>query len=561
MPDRLHLFGRKSLGVLVLFALLSLVMTFPLITRIGKTVVHDLGDPLLVAWTLAWDAHQLSHDPFHLFEGNFFYPCPNVLAYSEHMVGDALLVFPLLLYPQLVILVYNLVYLLSFILSGWGVYLLVKHLSCDTAPAIIAGLLFAFSPYRLSRLSHLHILSTQWVPFIFLFLHKFAQKPSWKNAVLASLFYVLQGLCCNHYAVFLYPVILLWAAFFLFSQRSFWSVRNLKITAVSTGLALILLIPFFLPYLELRHALGLTRSIGEARVFSAHWSSYLSACQFNRIYGKITSKFASSLFPGELWLFPGLVGVMFSVVNIFRISAGTRRALWAYGAILFFSFLMSFGPRWTFFGREFDSPYRFLYNYLPGWNGIRVPARIYMISTLALSILAGFGANHLGMIFKPVTRKPFFLIAGGLILLESFSVPLPLAAVPPPAPVYHWLAAQPGKPVVLELPMPVRNEERWKETAYLYYSIFHWKPLINGYSGYFPPYYQSLCETMQGFPDSSSLAELHRFGVKYVIWHSGEYGLSLKRVVIEQLATRPSLSLIARFEDDWVFSWSDSRKP
>ena len=252
---------------------------------------------------------------------------------------------------------------------------------------------------------------------------------------------------------------------------------------------------------------------------------------------------------------------MLSVVAILKHSSKTRRLLWGYGAILGFSFLMTFGPRWSFFGREIDSPYRFFFNYFPGWSGIRVPARMHMISTLSLSIIAGLGAASLGRIFKPVAQKVFFSSVGALILLESFSVPLPLASVPPPAPVYHWLAAQPGKPVVLELPMPVVAGERWKETAYLYYSIFHWKPLVNGYSGYYPPYYGSLCETMQGFPDASSLNELRQFGVKYVIWHSGEYEGSRKQAVIEQLANKPSLSLAARFGDDWVFSFSDSKKP
>lgn len=546
----------QSLGMLGLFLFISLGMTYPLITKLGSCVIHDLGDPLLIAWTLAWDIHQLCRDPFHLFEANFFYPSRHVLAYSEHLLGDALLAFPLLLFPRFTVLAGNILYLLTFILSGWGVYLLLKELSGKTSPAIIAGLLFTFSPYRLSRLSHLHILSTQWMPFIFLFLHRFARKPTWKNGLLASLFYVLQGLSCNYYAVFLYPIIFLWAFFFLLSQRAFWTWRILTISAVSTGLALMLFIPFFLPYLDLRQTLGFTRSVSEARVFSAHWASYLSASQFNRIYGKLTTQFAVGPFPGERWLFPGLVGVMLSVVAILKHSSKTRRLLWGYGAILGFSFLMTFGPRWSFFGREIDSPYRLFFNYFPGWSGIRVPARMHMISTLSLSILAGLGAASLGRIFKPVAQKVFFSAVGALILLESFSIPLPLIRVPPPAPVYHWLATQPGKAVILELPMPVANGERWRETSYVYSSIFHWKPLVNGYSGYFPPYYFALCETLQGFPDASSLAELRRFGVKYVIWHSGQYEVAKRQSIIERLSLSSDFTSVARFGDDWVLAFS-----
>lgn len=554
VTDRPRSSGIKTIGVLVLFVLLSLGMTYPLISKIDSCVFHDLGDPLVIDWTLAWDIHQLSQNPFNLFEANIFYPSRHVLAYSEHFLGEALLAFPLLLFPKFTILAGNVLYLLSFILGGWGGYLFLKDLSGKILPAIIAGLLFAFSPYHLSRLSHLHILSTQWMPFIFLFLHRFASKPSWKNGLLASMFYVLQGLSCNYYAVLLYPIIFLWAVIFLFSRRAFWNWRNLTISAMSTGFVMIILIPFFILYQDLQHTLGFTRHIWEAKVFSAHWVSYLTASQFNRIYGKLTSQFAVGPFPEERCLFPGVVVVILSVVAIFKHSPKTCRLLGGYGAILGFTFLMTFGPRLSLFGREIDGPYRFFFNYFPGWNGMRVPARIHMISTLSLSVLAGLGAASLEGIFKPVAQKIFYSAIGALILLESFSVPLPFIQVPPPAPVYHWLAAQPGKAAVLELPMPVANSERWREASYVYFSIFHWKPLVNGYSSYFPPYYSSLCEVMQGFPNTSSLEAIKKFGVTYVIWHSAQYDSLQRAKIVMQLAATKEVISVVRFGEDWVLT-------
>jgi hypothetical protein len=543
-----------SLAVLGLFAGLSLLLTFPLGIQMDRAVLGNLGDPLLIAWTLAWDVHQLFQDPLHLFEANCFYPYPHVLAYSEHLFGDALLVSPLLLVPKLAVLAANVLFLLSFALSGWGVYLLMRELSNDQGPAILAGLIFAFSPYRLGRLGHLHILSTQWIPFIFLFLHRFTRSPNWKYGLLAGLFYILQGLSSNHYAVFLGPVVLLWAAFFLVSQRSFWTWRNVLISATCGALALIFLLPFFMPYLDLRHTLGFTRFVGEAKMFSAQGASYLSTSEFNRLYGVIARPFAASSFPFEKQLFPGLIATVLALTAVLRCPPQRRLLLWSYGAILVFAVLMTFGPRWTTLGKEMDSPYRLFFNYVPGWSGIRVPARMHMITMLALSILAGLGATALRQNMGRMARKVFTCILGALVLLESFSVPLPLVQVPPPAPVYRWLAAQPGKPVILELPMPVKNEDRWKETAYVYASIFHWKPLVNGYSGYFPPSYFSLCEVMQRFPDPSSLEAINKFRVTYVLWHSAQYDSLQKARIITQLASTKELISVVRFGEDWVLT-------
>jgi hypothetical protein len=544
----------QSLGMLGFFLFITLGMTYPLITKLGSCVLSDLGDPLLIDWTLSWDNHQLCRDPFHLFEANFFYPSRHVLAYSEHLFGDALLVFPLLLFPRFTVLAGNILYLLSFILSSWGVYLLLRELSGDDGSAILAGVIFAFSPYRLGKFGHLHILSTQWMPFIFLFLHRFARSPNWKYGLLAGLFYVLQGLSCNHYAVFLGPVVLLWASIFLVSQRPFWTWRNVLISAACGTLALIFLLPFFIPYLELRHTLGFTRSLWEVQMYSAQGSSYLSTSNFNRLYGVITRPFAASVAPGEKLLFPGLIATVLAIIALVRCPPQRRLLLWGYGAILLFSVLMTFGPGWTIIGKEMDSPYRFFFNYVPGWSGIRVPARLHMITMLALSILAGLGAASLRQRMGLKARKVFTCILGALVLLESFSVPVPLVQVPPPAPVYRWLAVQPGKPVILELPMPVKNEDRWKETAYVYTSIFHWKPLVNGYSGYFPPYYSSLCQVMQGFPDSSSLEAINKFRVTYVLWNSAQYDSLQKARIITQLADTKELISVVRFGEDWVLT-------
>src|SRR5215470_1422075 len=83
---------------LVVFVLLSIVATYPLVLNLRYSVVGDLGDPLFVIWVLGWDYHKItSLDLQNFWEGNIFYPAPLTLAYSEHFFGSALLGLPLYL--------------------------------------------------------------------------------------------------------------------------------------------------------------------------------------------------------------------------------------------------------------------------------------------------------------------------------------------------------------------------------------------------------------------------------------------------------------------------------
>src|SRR5205085_9732195 len=109
---------------LLLFTALTAVMTYPQVFHMMEGV-HDDGDPLMVTWVLAWVAHQLPRAPAHLFDANIFYPERNTLAYSETLVVPGAIVAPLHWVGVSPIVVYNIVFLSGFAISGVGVALLV----------------------------------------------------------------------------------------------------------------------------------------------------------------------------------------------------------------------------------------------------------------------------------------------------------------------------------------------------------------------------------------------------------------------------------------------------
>jgi len=183
----------------LLFALLSLGMTYPLVLHLGNRIPSDLGDPLYTVWVLAWDFHKLGAGLTGLWDSNIFYPHHGTLLYADSLLGLAFLAAPLLALGVPLVPAYNILFLLSFFLAGLSMYCLVFHLAKSRAAAVLAGFIFAFFPYRFAHISHLELLYMAWMPFCLLFLHKFFERPTYKNLFAAAAFFIFQTMSCAYY--------------------------------------------------------------------------------------------------------------------------------------------------------------------------------------------------------------------------------------------------------------------------------------------------------------------------------------------------------------------------
>jgi hypothetical protein len=182
------------------------------------------------------------------------------------------------------------------------------------------------------------------------------------------------------------------------------------------------------------------------------------------------------------------------------------------------------------------------YHYVPGFNGLRVPARYAMIAGLFLAILAGFGTRALLDPPKPGElsrgrRRTAMTVIAALILLEGAAVPIETnrtwaqnEAMPPARvmtgahvpPVYARIAALPAGAVVTEFPF---GDAAW-EIRYVYYAAAHWKPITNGYSGVFPQGYKERVARLQRVPANpdASWQTLRDSGTTHVVIHRNAFG-------------------------------------
>ncbi|MBM3776951.1 MAG: hypothetical protein FJW23_01765 [Acidimicrobiia bacterium] len=616
-PDARRDRRRQTWTAALAYAAITFVMTWPLGRGLASDVAWDLGDSILNMWILAWGCRQfgllLSG---HLgvlatfFDANIFHPEPLTLAYSEHLIAQALQACPIYAVAPNPILIYNLLFLSTFVLSGLGTFLLLRELGCSPRAAFVAGLLFAFAPYRMAQSSHLQVMSAQWMAFTLFALRRYFDTASrWALAGAAAAF-VAQGLSCGYYLLYFAPFAAAYVVWDV-TVRGRWRTPRTWVELSAAGLASALVMAVFLyPYLLLRDVLGGGRDLAEVASYSADAYAYLTAAEHNRVWGPVVRAFPRAegdLFPGAMPMLLALAGITawlarcrasdgghlsrparalvavamaagaFVVLMVFerritidfglftfraadigrplvlsllaaaaaagvspRVRASCARAARQPELLLLVMIVaawwLSLGPAPTSGGRPLDlpAPYRVLFEYVPGFEGLRVPARFGMIGALALAALGGFGLHALATRWRSIAVPA---VAAVLFLAESASLPFVVNGVSPlegvatpegrlyrgdqtPA-VYEQVSRLPAEAVLIEFPFGWPDYD----LRAMFYSTRHWRPLVNGYSGFFPPRYGRYASILSALPgrQADAATALGDTGATHAIVHEAGY--------------------------------------
>lgn len=496
---------RPHASAALLFAVLTIVLTFPLALRMSDHV-RDAGDPLLNTWILAWDVEQLAGGNFrHFFDANIFFPHRRTLAYSEHLFPQALLAAGPLLASGNPILAYNVVFLCAFFTSALGMYVLAYRLTASRTASAVAGVIYAFSPFMFDHLSHLQVLSAGGIPLTYFFLVRFFDRERWRDALLTAVCFVIQALANGYFALFLALFLALTVLYHAVSARKLLDRAFLLKLAAMAAVVAVLTGPFFYQYLELKTEMGLEREIHA----SARLVSYAAVPEFNLLYGRW------KLGENETRLFPGIVPLALAGVGIASLRRKRRESYWLrlFVMTLLLAFVLSLGEK---------GPFRIVHAHVPGFDAIRAVARVHVFTLLSLAVAAAFGARRVLAAAADWKRSAAGALAVVLITAEYLSIPLPLEKIPVgdeiPA-VYKWLARQEGGPPVLELPLRPQYRPGCER---VYYSTYHWKPIVNGFSGFIPPLYGELVRRWNEEPPEQTVDDAVALGVRYLVAHKGQ---------------------------------------
>jgi hypothetical protein len=529
LPSRILSTLRSPLfGALLFLIVLAAFMTLPQVLHLG-TKVAGHPDPFLSMWRLQWAAHALPGGAGHLFDGNIFSPHLRTLAYSDATLVQSALAAPWLWGHANPVLVYNLLLLGGIVTSGLGMFVLVRHLTGNVDAALVSAAIFTLVPYRVEHFMHLELQWTVWMPLSFWAIHRVFESGTIRRGVVAGALLSLQVLSSLYYGAFLgIMVAVLVVSLALMQSRE--AKRAVVPLAIAAIMAAAVMAAYARPYMENARELG-TRDLGDVSQFSAHLASYVTAPLQNWLWGWTASRYEGN----ELRLFPGLIAVVLALLALMH--RPRRRVSSAYVVVIAVAATLSLGVNGPI--------YRWMYEHLWVLGAFRAPARFSILACCGLAVLAGIGFEYLERIVTaPRIRKGLLVAVLVAVGLECGSGPMYLVDVPATTPVpdvYKFLNTR-TRSVVLELPTFLSAE-------YMYWSATHWRPLVNGYSGYEPPDYLETLQLMRTFPDDEALDRLRELEVRYVLIHENYYSEENHTALMLRILETPALALQGRYRD------------
>ena len=513
------------------------VVLVGIMMRVSWSALHhqvaDLGDPLLYGWTWSWTRHALLSNPLHLFDGNIFAPHRRSVAYSDNLL---VLLVPFALLRAVGAnwaLQLNLLSLGMLMLSLAATYSLTRRIVGRTDTAIFAAIAYTFGSFTFVHQGHLQLLLLGMFPLGFLFAFRWFETRRWRDAMWFGLLNASFFLGALYYsAIWTVCVTVVLLAYIAARRReldaTFW--KGLLIVAIFSATA----IPFVVPYLEV----GVTRPL--VREWGLQPRDLVTVAVGSDAYPRIDRWADGSVDRGEHSFFPGfstelLAGLGFAALILTGCSRRRRRGppardalpperrleLWLLAAAGGAAFVLALGPE----VRGVTLPFTFFHDYVPGFKGIRVAARLAIPGLLAVCVFASVG---LTMISARLSRRLGVAVAvvASTVLVVELLAPVSRVTLPTNAAtlaVYRELSRR-GLGTVAELPIADPHDAAaWAriEAPRMLYGSLDLHPRINGYSGSWPRNYRRHEEILNTYPAPAAVALGARLHVRFLILHVG----------------------------------------
>ena len=503
------------LGPVFFFLLLTFLWCGPILVDPAH-VAADVGDPLHLAWVMAWVGHQILRDPLALFQSNSFYPYSNSLTFGDHLLPEGLLALPVNALTGNAVLALNLVTGFGLFSSALAGYFLVSKLLDDREAGLMAGTVLAFNGFMQGELLRVQVLQLQGWCLALLFLWRFTETPSWRHSIASSVALGLQGLTGTYYAIYsvaLTPCFVLAAYAARRRRPAPFEALRLLVPALVIGLAGVL---FLSPYRLVASQSLAQKPIANGADLAAF---FLPGPDFWLLGGTIPSAPT-----GESHHFLGYVPLLLAALAAWTFLAergeqDPAKRFLALSSLVLIAVggLIAAGGYPRFMGLPLgESPYLRMLRSIPTLRGMATVERASVLVHFGLALLAGLGAHRMWR------GKPRLVLATALATLaaaEQWTRPGPGFRVPAGAElpaVYRFLAG--GTGAVAELPLFPDRLLRFR-ALYPYFSTYHWRPVPIGRTSFYPPAHDYLANLLQGFPDEVSIAALRALRIRDIVVH------------------------------------------
>ncbi|MGC3863021.1 hypothetical protein ACPSM1_22845 [Micromonospora chersina] len=516
-------------GAIVGGLLLAVALTWPTMRHPASTVPGDLGDPTLQAWQMAWAGHALVSHPLDLWHSNTFYPERYTFAYSDTLLGYA----PMGALGsgfEAALVHYNLMYVLVHALAFVGAYALVRQLGAGRWGGAVAGVAWAYAPWRLAHAGHLNIISSGGIALSLAMLarghgwslrHGYRperRRPGWAFAGwLVAAWQVSLG-----FGIGLPLVYFLLAAVLVAAGCYGWSWwrrrerapfgRRLLLADLAGGLVFgavtLLLGLVYLRVVDLNPQA--VRSLDWTEMFSPPLIGFVTAPADSWLWGEPHAAAREQLsWPPEMALLPGMALIGMAMAGLF-VSVYPVRQRIALGLGVLGTVLLGLGAT---LGGDGDPGYLTLSRHLPGWDALRTPGRMMHWTSLLLAVLAAGLVTAIAESRRPSTTRWTRLLAPAVLLIPLALVTLegvnrtPHPEVPRP-PAAMRVADEP----VLLLPIGGTND-----LHYMLWTTDGFPRVANGLAGFEPATLAQTRTAAASFPDPTSVAYLRGIGIRSVV--------------------------------------------
>ena len=531
-----------AFGALLLFAALAAVHTWPLVSAPATLSRNDNADTVLNTWAITWIARALVTDPSTVLHGNIFHPERFTIAFSEPVVVPGALSVPVHAAGASPVLTYNISLLLGYALSGWAMQWLMWRWTSSFPASLVAGSLFAFNAHSLVSMGHIQAIHAYGLPMLLAGLDGLC-RPDRRigHGLLAGAATAVLALTSGYLAIF--GVVCGIVVLLVRGRDLLLPPRRTLVGAGLAGavLAGVLLFPVLRAYAEVRQTHGFERSLDLVAQMSANGPAYLATPA--RVHAGWAREVYATMEPRDS-LFPGIAATILALAGVLvwprrwmdprvRVAAGITLA----------GLVLSFGPA--------TPVYEPFYSTVPFASGVRAASRFGVLWLTGLAMLAAFGVAGLG---RSRLRLAGALAVVALVAVnaEAFRGPVPYVPARALSPVYDTLARLPDG-VVAEMPFWWLPADVPRNAGAMLGSTRHWKPLLNGYSGFTPASYRRRADTLWYFPfRAASFDELDRAGARWVVLHLEEYG-SQRREALDLIAASGRLRLVERHGDTLLY--------
>ncbi len=491
---------------------ITLVMFWPITTSFSTRIAGNGGDAYQSLWNLWWVAHAIQSGQSIWQTKLLFWPVGANLITQDMEPISALISMPFILISLGA--AYNFIFIIGFVLSGLGMYLLAKYLTGSRYASFIAGIIFTFSAVHIAQAyGHINYTNLEWLPIFVLLLLKTLDTGKYKYAVLLGLSFVLLMFMADIelgiQAIMLSIAVL--AGYLAVKQK-----RHLVLNRRTAINMLIFVACAFIAgswaYIPILHFLvtggsssaNSLNNVLHNELWSADLESFFLPSQYNGIFHSVSNGY-SQIYKGdptETTTYIGYSVIILALIGLYGEKKRKTAIFWGVVALAFL--LLALGPKIIVSGNPelmqnanvTNAPMPYLiYHAIPVVNIIREPGRFDISAMLALAILAAFGIKYIEERTKQWPKqKTMMLIAliCAIILVElngmplsttfasqvtiSTKIPTGYSSMPSIIVGNYSVMMLPG------IPNPYSADPNLYQGALMYYQTAFKEPIIGGYT-------------------------------------------------------------------------------